>query len=47
MTPQDWLCIGIFIGTLLSFGLTKKKDFRTGLSVGIGAAILFGAFTRS
>jgi hypothetical protein len=34
----------MFGGTMLSFALSKKRDFRTGLSVGIGAATVAGAF---
>lgn len=40
MTSTLWVSLGVFAGTSLSFALAKKRDFRTGLSVGIGAAFL-------
>jgi len=38
MTATMWASVGVFGGTMISYVLTKKKDFRAGLSVGIGVA---------
>jgi len=35
-----WASLGVFGGTMISYVLTKKKDFRAGLSVGIGATAI-------
>lgn len=40
MTPTMLLSIGVFGGTMIGYVFTKKKDFRSGLSVGVGAATL-------
>jgi hypothetical protein len=40
MTPYIWTAIGFCAGTIACYVLAKKKDFRTGLSVGVGAAVL-------
>jgi len=44
MTTTMLVSLGVFGGTMLSFVLNKKRDFRTGLSVGIGVAMVAGAF---
>jgi len=44
MNPRTYLALGILLGTLLGCALSKKRDMRTGLSVGIGAALLGVAF---
>ena len=44
MNTAEWLAVGVFIGTGVGYVLSKKKDFRTGLSVGIGLATMIFAF---
>lgn len=39
MYPRTYLALGILLGTLLGFALSKKRDTRTGVSVGIGLAL--------
>lgn len=43
MNARDWMCLGIFLGTLLCFVIRKKKDVWDGFAVGMGAALLAGS----
>jgi hypothetical protein len=44
MMASEWASLGVFAGTMIGFACTKKRDFRTGLSVGIGIAVVVAAF---
>jgi hypothetical protein len=44
MYCRTYLALGVLLGTLLGYALSKKRDMRTGLSVGIGLALVGVAF---